>query len=285
LRICRFNDGRVGVVDAESVIDVTSIIERLPKFSWPLPRGDVFIAALNTLMPELKRLSAVGEHWPLKGVRLLSPVANPGKIIGAPVNYALHLEEGRRDPGIHHNQPVKTIAEYGLFLKATSALVGPGDGVVSNRSDRRTDHELELAVVIGKAGRYISSEAALEHVAGYAIALDMTIRGTEDRSQRKSLDSFAVLGPWLVTPDEFGDPGDAELELTIDGRTRQKANTRELIFNVPRLIEYASQHYTLEPGDIIMTGTPAGVGPVEPGDVLQCRIDRIGTMSVAVRSE
>jgi 2-keto-4-pentenoate hydratase/2-oxohepta-3-ene-1,7-dioic acid hydratase in catechol pathway len=275
----------VGVVDGASVIDVTSVIERLPKYSWPLPRGDVFIAALDTLVPELRRLSAKGERSPLEGVRLLSPVANPGKIIGAPVNYALHLEEGKRDPGIHHNQPVKTIAEYGLFLKATSALVGPGEGVVSNRADRRTDHELELAVVIGKTGRHIQSEAALKHVGGYAIGLDMTIRGTEDRSQRKSLDSFAVLGPWLVTPDEFGDPGNAELELTIGGQTRQKANTRELIFSVPRLIEYASQHYTLEPGDIIMTGTPAGVGPIEPGDVMQCYIDRIGRMSVAVRSE
>jgi 2-keto-4-pentenoate hydratase/2-oxohepta-3-ene-1,7-dioic acid hydratase in catechol pathway len=275
----------VGVIDGESVVDVTSIIERLPKLSWPLPRGDQFIAALDTLLPELRRLSSVGKRSPLEGVRFLSPVANPGKIIGAPVNYALHLEEGRRDPGIHHNQPVKTIAEYGLFLKATSALVGPSEGVVSNRSDRRTDHELELAVVIGKPGRDIRSEAALQHVAGYAIALDMTIRGTEDRSQRKSLDTFAVLGPWLVTPDEFGDPADAELELTIGGQSRQKANTRELIFTVPRLIEYASEHYTLEPGDIIMTGTPAGVGPIEPGDVLECRIDRIGTMSVAVRSE
>jgi 2-keto-4-pentenoate hydratase/2-oxohepta-3-ene-1,7-dioic acid hydratase in catechol pathway len=249
-----------------------------------LPRGDVFIAALDALMPDLKRLSVAGERSPLRGVRLLSPVANPGKIIGAPVNYALHLEEGRSDPGIHHNQPVRTIAEYGLFLKATSALVGPADGVISNRSDRRTDHELELAVVIGKPGRYIPSEAALSHVAGYTIGLDMTIRGTEDRSQRKSLDTFAVLGPWLVTPDEFGDPGDAELELKVGGQVRQKASTRELIFNVPRLIEYASHHYTLEPGDIIMTGTPAGVGPVEPGDVLECRIDRIGTMSVAIHS-
>jgi 2-keto-4-pentenoate hydratase/2-oxohepta-3-ene-1,7-dioic acid hydratase in catechol pathway len=155
---------------------------------------------------------------------------------------------------------------------------------VSDRSDRRTDHEIELAFVIGKTGRNISEEDALDYVAGYMIGLDMTIRGPEERSYRKSRDSFSVLGPWLVTADEFGDPSSVDFELRIGTESRQKANTRDLIFDCRKLIAYASEAYTLEPGDVFMTGTPEGVAPVEPGDVMHCWIDRIGKMDVPVRA-
>jgi 2-keto-4-pentenoate hydratase/2-oxohepta-3-ene-1,7-dioic acid hydratase in catechol pathway len=200
------------------------------------------------------------------------------------VNYKLHLDESRGDAGIHFGSKVKTIEEAGLFLKSTGSLVGPGEGVVSERRDRRTDHEIELGLVIGKRGKNISEADALSHVAGYTIALDMTIRGPEERSLRKSRDTFSVLGPWLVTADEFGDPSDVDFELKIAGVSKQKSNTRNLIFDCRRLIAYASEAYTLEPGDVIMTGTPEGVAPVEPGDVMDCWIDRIGRMQVAVRA-
>jgi 2-keto-4-pentenoate hydratase/2-oxohepta-3-ene-1,7-dioic acid hydratase in catechol pathway len=148
--------------------------------------------------------------------------------------------------------------------------------------DRRIDHEVELALVIGRKGFRIPESQALSHVAGYMIGLDMTIRGTEDRSFRKSLDTFTVLGPWLVTADELGDPSRLDLEITVNGQPRQKSNTALLIWNVQKLIAYASQAYTLYPGDVIMTGTPEGVAPVVPGDTMRARIERIGQMQVAV---
>jgi 2-keto-4-pentenoate hydratase/2-oxohepta-3-ene-1,7-dioic acid hydratase in catechol pathway len=283
MRICRFDDNRLGVVIGEEVADVTPVASRLPPLSWPVPPGDHFIRHLGEMRTEMARAIAAGPRKLIADVRLLSPVANPGKIIGAPVNYMLHLQESRADAGIHHGADVKTIDTYGLFLKAGSSLVGAGEGVISERADRRTDHEIELALVIGRGGRSIPEAEALAHVAGYAIGLDMTIRGTEDRSYRKSLDTFSVLGPWLVTADEFGDPSAVDFELKVNGRTRQRANTRDLIFGVPKLISYASHAYRLDPGDVIMTGTPEGVAPVEPGDVMECWIDHIGSMRVTVR--
>jgi 2-keto-4-pentenoate hydratase/2-oxohepta-3-ene-1,7-dioic acid hydratase in catechol pathway len=209
-------------------------------------------------------------------------VANPGKIVAAPVNYRLHLDESRADEGINFGSHVKTIEECGVFLKATSSLIGAGDQVAVTRDDRRTDHEIELAFVIGQRARNVSEDQALDYVAGYMIGLDITIRGTEDRSYRKSLDTFTVLGPWLVTADEFGDPSAVDFELQVNGETRQKANTRDLIFGVRKLISYASHAYTLEPGDVFLTGTPEGVGSIKPNDNMDCRIDSIGSMRVAV---
>jgi 2-keto-4-pentenoate hydratase/2-oxohepta-3-ene-1,7-dioic acid hydratase in catechol pathway len=284
MRICRFDNNRLGIVEGDEIIDVSAVLDKLPKLSWPYPRYDVFIACFGDLRPEMEKLAKSGRRLKLGEVMLLSPVANPGKIIAAPVNYKLHLEESRADSGIHFGSKVKTIEECGVFLKSNSSLVGAGEGVVSDRRDRRTDHEIELGLVIGRRGKNISEADAFDYVVGYTIALDMTIRGPEERSLRKSRDTFSVLGPWLVTADEFGDPSSVDFELKIAGATRQKANTRDLIFDCRKLISYSSDAYTLEPGDVIMTGTPEGVAPVEPGDVMDCWIDRIGRMQVAVRA-
>ncbi|MEE8544872.1 MAG: fumarylacetoacetate hydrolase family protein [Alphaproteobacteria bacterium] len=284
MRLARYDDDRLGVVEGDQVRDVSAVLERLPAFHWPLPLGDVLIARLEDLRPEIARLAADAPAKPLAEVRLLSPVANPSKIIAAPVNYQKHLDEARADAAIHHGAELKTIDHYGLFLKANSALVGPGEGIRLGFPERRNDHEVELAAVIGRQGRDIAAERALDHVVGYAIGLDMTVRGPEDRSLRKSIDSYAVLGPWLVTADEIADPGSLDLELTLNGELRQRSNTRHLIFDVPKLIAYASAAYTLYPGDIIMTGTPEGVGPVAAGDVIEAEIEGIGRMTVAVRA-
>jgi len=172
----------------------------------------------------------------------------------------------------------------GLFLKATSSLVGPGEGIALRKLDRRNDHEVELAVVIGKTIGNASKKDALAAVAGYAIGLDITIRGPEERSLRKSPDSYAVLGPWLVTADEVPDPGALGLRIAVNGEGRQNSNTRHLILGVAELIEYASSFYTLHPGDVIITGTPEGVSPIQPGDVISAYVERIGTMDVKVRA-
>jgi len=283
MRFCRFNRDRLGVVKGTQVHDVTEALEGLPTLQWPVPPGDHFFNHYQTLMPRFQALADRVPGVPITSISLLSPVANPGKIIAAPVNYQLHLDESRTDKGINFGNEIKTIADYGVFLKASSAMIGAGQAVVADWTDRRIDHEIELALVIGKQGFRISEDQALSHVAGYMIGLDMTIRGTEDRSFRKSLDTFAVFGPYVVTADEIGDPGHLNFELKVNQQTRQKANTAQLIWNVQKLIAYASQAYTLYPGDIIMTGTPEGVAPVMPGDTMHAWFEGIGEMSVDVR--
>ena len=282
MRFCRFDDNRLGVVRGEMVHDVTGVLADLPPLSWPVPPGDHFFNHFDRLRPKMEAMATSVPGRPLSGVRLLSPVANPGKIVAAPVNYSLHLDESRADRQINFGNEIKTIHEYGVFLKATSSVIGASDPVIVDWTDRRTDHEIELALVIGKQGFRIPEDAALDHVAGYMIGLDMTIRGTEDRSYRKSLDTFTVLGPHVVTADEIGDPGALEFEITVNGESRQKSNTSLLILNVQQLIAYASKAYTLYPGDVILTGTPEGVAPVKPGDVMHAWIDRVGEMSVRV---
>jgi 2-keto-4-pentenoate hydratase/2-oxohepta-3-ene-1,7-dioic acid hydratase in catechol pathway len=244
------------------------------------------MANLGKVTARVKVIAEDAPSLPLDSVKLLSPVANPGKLIAAPVNYQKHLEEVKSDVQIHANNPghTLTIQSAGLFLKATSSLVGPGEGVAIRMPDRRTDHEVELAVVIGREGSRIARANALDHVAGYSIGLDITIRGSEDRSFRKSADGFSVLGPWLVTPDEIPDPGALDLCIAVNGEQRQKSNTRYLILGVAELIELASAFYTLYPGDVIYTGTPEGVSPIEPGDQIVATIERIGTMRVGVRA-
>ncbi len=284
MKICRFDDNRLGLVEGGEVLDVSGALEVLPALRYPVPPGDLLIAHLDEVAARARALAAKAPRKPLAAVRLLSPVANPSKIIGAPVNYLKHHEEATADRTISFGREVKTIGEYGLFLKASTSLVGSGEGVALRFTDRRNDHEVELAVVIGRGGDRIRRARAMDHVAGYAIGLDMTVRGTEDRSQRKSIDSYSVLGPWLVTKDEIRDPGNLALSIAVNGEPRQKSSTRFLIFDVPKLIEYASSFYTLHPGDVIMTGTPEGVGPVKPGDVMHCEIEGIGAMEVKVRA-
>jgi 2-keto-4-pentenoate hydratase/2-oxohepta-3-ene-1,7-dioic acid hydratase in catechol pathway len=286
MRLCRFGEDRLGVVEGSNVRDVTAALEVLPACRYPLPRHDVLMANLGKVAARVKAIAPGAPSLPLTGVKLLSPVANPGKLIAAPVNYQKHLDEVKGDVQIHANNPghTLTIQSAGLFLKATSSLVGPSEGVAIRMPDRRTDHEVELAVVIGREGSRISRASALDHVAGYSIGLDITIRGSEDRSFRKSADGFSVLGPWIVTADEIPDPGSLDLEIAVNGEQRQKSNTRYLILGVPELIELASSFYTLYPGDVIYTGTPEGVSPIEPGDEIVATIERIGTMRVAVRA-
>ncbi|MFN3641902.1 MAG: fumarylacetoacetate hydrolase family protein [Gemmobacter sp.] len=282
MKFCRFDDNRLGVVRGDLVHDVTPALAALPPLAWPVPPGDHLVAHLAALRPQMEALADTAPGIPAAGVRLLPPVANPGKIIAAPVNYQRHLDESRADTGINFGGEIKTIADYGLFLKAPSSLIGASDAVIVDRSDRRTDHEIELAVIIGRTARRVTEAEALDCVAGYAIGLDMTIRGTEDRSYRKSRDTFSVLGPWCVTADELGEPAGIGFALEVDGEPRQASNTDLLIWGVRKLIAYASEAYTLHPGDIIMTGTPEGVAPVIPGNTMHCRMDRIGAMSVRV---
>ena len=210
--------------------------------------------------------------------RLGSCVARPSKILCIGLNYADHARETN----------AKIPEEPILFFKATSALCGPDDDLVLPRGSVKTDWEVELAVVIGRRARYLSRGEAMAHVAGYALHNDYSER--QDQLERggqwskgKSQDTFAPLGPFLATPEEVQDPHRLPLWLTVNGRTMQKSNTDQMIFDVPALVSYLSRFMTLLPGDVISTGTPPGVGlgrnpPVflKAGDVVELGIERLG---------
>lgn len=188
-------------------------------------------------------------------VRLGPPVANVGKIICVGLNYADHAAES--------GMPVPT--EPVLFMKATSAIVGPNDPVILPRGATKTDWEVELGIVIGSRAQYVDQADALKHVAGYCIVNDVSERAFQlerggQWDKGKSADSFAPIGPWLVTPDEISDTANLDLRLEVNGELRQQGNTRTMIFTVGEIVSYVSQFMTLHPGDVISTGTPPGVG-------------------------
>jgi len=280
MKICRFNQNHIGLVTGDRVHDVTDLFDL--DVRWPVPIGDPVIQQMPDRLDAMRAQAASSEGIPIAAVTFNSPVASPGKIIGAPINYRAHIDEANADEAINHGKTFTSLEQYGLFLKANSSLIGPESEVQLRFPDRRNDHEVELAVIIGKGGSFISREAALDHVLGYAIGLDMTTRGPEFPGFRKSLDSFAVLGPWITTKDEIADPNRLDLSIRVNGEMRQSSNTRLLIFDVQRLIEYASRFYTLHPGDIIMTGTPEGVSEVKPGDRMEAIIEGLGTLTIGI---
>jgi len=286
MKICRFNDNRLGVVEGDAVLDVSAALDVIPPMRYPAPLGDQFIANFPAVRERIAALAAGAPRLALAQVKLLAPVGNPTKIINAPINYVKHIDESNADPNIKHGRTnITHISDWGLFLKATSSLVGFGAEVKLLYPDRRNDHELELAVIIGKQGRNIAEADARSHIVAYSLGLDMTTRGKELLSWRKSADTYAVLGPWLTTADEVGDPNRLDLVLKVNGEVRQSANTSDLVYNVDKLVSWASEKYTLYPGDVILTGTPEGVGPVVPGDVMHCYIQNVATGEMRVAPE
>ena len=286
MKICRYDNNRLGIVEGDEVLDVSKALAVIPRQGWPIPQGDPLILNFKRVLAAAKKLAPRAKRRPLAKVRLRAPVPNPGKIIGAPINYSDHIAESIRDPGIAHGRTniQKGIGEWGLFLKANSSLIGFGEEIKLRWPERRNDHEVELALVIGKRGNKIPKEKALEYVCAYSIGLDMTVRGPELQCFRKSIDTYSVLGPWLVTADEIADPNKLDLSIKVNGELRQNSSTKYLVYNVERLIEFGSAMYTLYPGDIVMTGTPAGVGPVKPGDSLHAYVQGVGEAEVRIAS-
>jgi len=289
MKLCRYDDDRLGVVRGDLVHDVTEAQREIRNAARYDMKGDPVVAALPQWRERIERMADKAPGKPIASVTLLPPVARPSKLTCAPTNYQAHIaemEKASQQPGsqIVRAQSAK-IGEAGMFLKANSALAGPSEGIPIRFPDRRNDHEVELVLVIGKPGSDIPQARALEHVAGYCLGLDMTVRGREDRSFRKSVDGYAVLGPWMVTADEIPDPDGVPISLEVNGELRQNSNTSQLIYNCRRLIEFASSFYTLYPGDLLYTGTPDGVGPVKPGDVIVCRsAPALGELRIAVRA-
>lgn len=259
MRLATFDTDRIGLIQGEDIVDVTSAVAHLGPGVSPMRR-------LIQNWDEVT-LATDGQVRALSDVRLEAPVPDPSKIFAAPVNYRDHQSEMKQ---------TTHISALGLFLKAPSSVLRPGGTVLLPYRDRRFDQEGELAVVIGRRARRISREDALAHVFGYTGLLDMTMRGGEDRSTRKSFETFTPMGPWLVTADEFGDPQDVDLRCWVGGALRQQATTADLIWDVAQLVSYASWVTTLEPGDVIATGTPAGVGPVQDRDTIELELSGLG---------
>jgi len=220
--------------------------------------------------------------------RLGACVGSIGKFMCIGLNYSDHAAEtGGKVP----KEPI-------LFSKATSAVVGPNDDVILPRGSVKTDWEVELGVVIGKPAKYVSESDALEHVAGYCVINDVSEREYQiERSGQwvkgKSCDTFGPTGPWLVTPDEVGDPQELDMWLDVDGQRMQTGNTRTMVFGVAHLVSYLSQFFTLHTGDVISTGTPPGVGmgikpePVflKAGQVMTLGVEHLGTQTQTVRAD
>ncbi len=271
MKLIRFGDKgseRPGLLKGDAIVDlravypeVPDICERFFREGWPGKIADV---------------AAAGE---MMEVRLSSPIHRPSKIICLGKNYAEHAQEGGFDA------PKRPL----LFNKAPSALNGPFDPIRLPKCSGQVDWEVELAVIIGREGKRIDPKAAFDHVAGYTVMNDVSGReaqfGDGQWFRGKSFDTFAPMGPALVTPDEIPDVNALQLTATVNGEVMQEGNTRDLIFDIPTLIAFISQDMTLMPGDVISTGTPAGVGifrdpPVilMPGDVVECRIEGIGSI-------
>jgi 2,4-didehydro-3-deoxy-L-rhamnonate hydrolase len=276
MRICRFtlktdarHQPRVGLMDMDGagIRDVSAVVSELPALHWPLPPGDLLIANLQRLRPHMTALAAAAPPIPRAAVRLLSPVANPGKFICGVGNWS------------HHKAP---LGMMGFLYKVTSALAGEGDGVQLRWPDRTTLHEAELAIVIERKCSNVSEAQALDYVAGYTCALDMTMKEQREFfSFCKSFDTYGILGPCLVTADEIPNPSALSYRFMVNGALQSERNFSDLTGSPAQLVAFASSAMTLYPGDVIFTGA-AHVGPVVAGDVMTMEIPRIGRMDVPV---
>ncbi len=283
MKLAVFNNHRVGLVEGELVYDVTSAVPDAGA-AWP----PVYMSRLIAQWPDRRdallaaRAEAVAQ--PLSAVRLMAPNPCPVQVIAAPVNYRKHIGE----IGARSVSKGKSPNEMGFFLKASASIVGPAGAIeLPKASTRRFDHESELAVIIGKRARNVARADAMGHVFGYACLIDVTMRlepgvAEEERVTRKSFETFTPFGPWIVTADEIPDPHKLRNQLWINDELRQDANTSALIVDIPGLIELASSVVTLNPGDVIATGTPEGVGPMRVGDRVRIEIEGVGSMSLPV---
>lgn len=278
MKLAALDGGRVALVDGDELVDVSDLVGVRPG-EWPPVGGARAVAAFAADPPRWDDLAS-RPRMPLGGTRLECPLAWPNKVIAFPANYHAHIDEMRAANALISPKPA---SGQGFFLKANSSLSGPFDAIMlPDLPGREVHHECELALIIGKGGREISREAAMDHLFGYACLVDFVVRGKEERVMRKSFDTFCPLGPWIVSADEIPDHRDIDLRLTVNGELRQAANTRDLIVDIPGMIAMASSVMTLQPGDVIASGTPAGVGPVHDGDEVRISIAGVGAMRLRV---
>jgi 2-keto-4-pentenoate hydratase/2-oxohepta-3-ene-1,7-dioic acid hydratase in catechol pathway len=287
MKLALFDDHRLGVVIGDGIVDVTDALP-WPHDPDPLTAGwwRRLCRDHEAVAPALLATAVTGEARRLDEVRLLAPALNPSKIVACASNYAAHVAEMHGVQERTLGRVESWMMNFDVFLKAPSSICGPRDDITLPPAEVAAGHEIhheaELVVVVGRGGRDIPEDSALDHVMGYTAGLDITVRSAADRSRRKSYDTFSPIGPWITTSDEATDPGGFVIDLTLNGDHRQHTSTKEMITPVAAIISYASTMMTLLPGDLVFTGAPPGVGPIHHGDVLNVRIDRIGAMHLKV---
>ncbi len=282
MKLVTFNEQRLGVVTPGGVVDITNLSGVESGF-WP-PIGMVqLISRFEELQPAIRQAIEARKPLPMASVRLEAPLQWPNKVVAFPANYHDHIEEMKQGTGSGVISKFKASGQ-GFFLKSNSSLSGPSDDIILPPLEgREVHHECELGIIVGKRGRGIDRAHSHEYIFGFTCLLDMVVRGVEERVMRKSFDTFCPTGPWIVTRDEIGDMNNIRMSLTVNGEQRQSATTADLIVDIPEMLAMSSAVMTLQPGDIIATGTPAGVGPVVDGDVLQITIEGVGSMTLNVR--
>ncbi|MBR2817461.1 MAG: fumarylacetoacetate hydrolase family protein [Reyranella sp.] len=277
MKICYFNDWRLGVIKGDNVVDVTDAVKDIPH----LDTRDLIIGLIarwDAYKAKVEKASNEGKGQPLKGVRLRPPVPKPGNIVCMAVNY---MEDG--------TLPEKP--QINAFHKAATAVIGDGDAMVLPDAPASIfEGEAELALVIGKPATRVSQADAMKHIFGYTCFIDGSARGLPPPGnvffQMKSRDTFAPIGPCIVTADEITDPQNLAIELKNNGETMQKFNTNDMAHQIPRCIEWVSSIHTLEPGDILATGTNhRGLHSFMDGDKIELTVEKVGTLHVGVKDE
>lgn len=278
MKITRFNRGRIGVVIDDRIYDVSDACGVSPQ-EWP-PVGMVrVIADWTALRPKIDAAVAAGTPLALARVTLQTPNPWPNKLLALPANFQDHADEMVGRPYV-----IPGMDNTGFFMKANSSMIGASEAIVlpAGRDGREFHHECEMAIVIGRRARNVSIEDALDYVFGYACLIDVTMRGKEERVMRKSYETFCPVGPWIATADEVGDPFELNMRLWVNGEMRQHSQPKNMIVGIREAIAMSSAVTTLEPGDIIASGTMSGVGPLTAGDNVTIEIDRVGKMTLNV---
>ena len=291
-RIGPTGEARLGAVQGDRLVDVQRLAAAagVPQPSTMLGYiglGPTAVAATTAMLADEALSTSPGISVPLANVDLLAPIPRPRKNIwGIGLNYAEHVAESARSLDTAKEMPERPV----IFSKPPNAVCGPGQPIVHNAAiTQQLDWEVELAVVIGTRAKGVAADDAMGHVFGYTVLIDVSARDARRGGQwivSKGQDSFAPMGPWIVTADEIPDPHNLDLWLTKNGETKQSSNTRSMYFQIPALIADISEGMTLDPGDIIATGTPEGVGagrdPQEwmwPGDTITAHVEGIGTIT------
>lgn len=280
MKLYVYNDYRLGVEATDgTLVDITDLV---PEHTEPRERTNALIRAWSTVSGQVGTRVATGGGQALDTVTVRAPQPQPRNLFAAPVNYHKHQQEMGGEKGVYTDRKILDVSVRKGFLKAVTSIVGPDGAIELPYEDRRFDHEAEVGIIISKETKRVSVEEALDHVFGYTPLLDITLRGDEDRSWRKSMDTFTPIGPYILTADEVEDPENLDFWLTVNGEMRKKSNTSFLIWGIAKLISEYSQVITLQPGDIIATGTPEGVAQIVPGDTVVLTIPAIGELTMPV---
>lgn len=277
MKLATYKDGgmKTGIVVGDNIIDTGfdgTMIELIER--W------------DELRPELEARASAADGKPLSSVELCAPVQKPAKIWAIGLNYADHIAESKM------GTPERQV----WFTKAQTSVNGPFDPILIAKGTATADYEVELVAVIGKRGKHIPADRAHEYIFGYCVGNDVTERMWQHATPQwvlgKSFDTHAPIGPWITTSDEVGDPHALDLSCTVNGERRQHSNTKNLVFNIWQQIEHLSVGITLEPGDLIFTGTPGGIGAamdprvfLKAGDVVRCEVEKLGLIEATMAAE